>query len=158
MLFTSFWLVEQGKSQNKLSHPCRKRTLPNKKSTSKKKVNNRIHIDCALTYIASPLRKWIHLTIYPNIDKYLWNHLVTFQLDPTVEFEVMLNSVKLDGRNFYVKIRIWLCLDRITRINRIGWRHGVGCSSINLFQFFRETIKGEYLTNSHNKVQQRSFY
>ena len=44
--------------------------------------------------------------MYPNIDKYLLNLLVNFQLDPTVEFGVILNSVKLDGRNFYTKIQI----------------------------------------------------
>jgi hypothetical protein len=42
--------------------------------------------------------------MYLNIEKYLWNLLVKFQLDPTVEFEVMLNSVKLNGRKFYAKI------------------------------------------------------
>jgi hypothetical protein len=42
----------------------------------------------------------------PNIDKYLWNLMVKFQLDPTVGFEVMLNSVKLNGKNSYAKIRI----------------------------------------------------
>jgi len=41
--------------------------------------------------------------MYPNIDKQLWNLLVKFQLDPTVGFEVMLNSVKLNGINFYAK-------------------------------------------------------
>jgi hypothetical protein len=61
----------------------------------------------------------IHLKIYPNIDKYLWNLLVKFQLDPTVEFGVMLNRIKLDGRNFYTKIQIWPCFGRITRLNRI---------------------------------------
>jgi hypothetical protein len=46
------------------------------------------------------------VNIYPNIDKYLWNLVVTFQLDPTVGFDVMLNSVKLDSRTIYAKIRI----------------------------------------------------
>jgi hypothetical protein len=41
--------------------------------------------------------------MYLNIDKYLWNLLVKFQLNPTVEFEVMLNRVKLNGRNFTPK-------------------------------------------------------
>jgi hypothetical protein len=59
--------------------------------------------------------------MYSNIYKYLWNLLVKFQLDPTVGFEIMLNSVKLNGRNFYAKIRIWPCLVRITRLNRIIW-------------------------------------
>jgi hypothetical protein len=36
-----------------------------------------------------------------------------------VEFRVMLNSVKLDGRTFYAKIWIWPCLDCITRLNHI---------------------------------------
>jgi hypothetical protein len=31
----------------------------------------------------------------------------------------MLNSVKLDSRNFYTKIRIWPRSDRITRLNHI---------------------------------------
>jgi hypothetical protein len=31
----------------------------------------------------------------------------------------MLNSVKLDGRKVYAKIRIWRCLGYITRLNRI---------------------------------------
>ena len=56
-----------------------------------------------LTYITSLCRNPIHLTFYPNIDKYLWNLLVKFQLDPTVEFGVMFNSVKLDGRKFTSK-------------------------------------------------------
>jgi hypothetical protein len=47
---------------------------------------------------------WILLKMYPNIEKHLWNLLVKFQLDPTVGFEVMLNSVKLNGRNLYAKI------------------------------------------------------
>jgi hypothetical protein len=54
--------------------------------------------------------------MYLNIDKYLWNLLVKFQLNPTVEFEVMLNHVKLDGKTFYTKIRIWL-----TRVVSQGW-------------------------------------
>jgi hypothetical protein len=41
--------------------------------------------------------------MYPNIGKHLWNLLVKFQLNPTVVFEVMLNSVKLNGRNFTPK-------------------------------------------------------
>jgi hypothetical protein len=57
--------------------------------------------------------------MYLNIDKYLWNLLVKFQLTPTIKFEVMFNSVKLDGRNFYTKIRIWLYLGCITRLNHI---------------------------------------
>jgi hypothetical protein len=44
--------------------------------------------------------------MYPNIDKYLWNLMVKFQLDPMVGFEVMLNSIKLNGRKSYAKIRI----------------------------------------------------
>jgi hypothetical protein len=44
--------------------------------------------------------------MYPNIDKKLWNLLVKFQLDPTVEIEVILNGVKLNGRKFYAKTRI----------------------------------------------------
>jgi hypothetical protein len=36
-----------------------------------------------------------------------------------VGFGVMLNRVKLDGRTFYAKIRIWPCLSRITKLNRI---------------------------------------
>jgi hypothetical protein len=34
------------------------------------------------------------------------NPLVKFQLDPMVRFGIMLNSVKLDGRKVYTKIRI----------------------------------------------------
>jgi hypothetical protein len=44
------------------------------------------------------------MNVYLKIEKYLWNLLVKFQLDPTVEFEVMINSIKLDGRKFYSKI------------------------------------------------------
>ena len=62
---------------------------------------------------------WILLKMYPYIDKHLWNLLVKFQLDPTIGFEVMLNSVKLNGRKVYAKIWIWPCLVRITRLNRI---------------------------------------
>ena len=36
------------------------------------------------------------------------NPLVKFQLDPIVRFGIMLNSVKLDGRKVYAKIRIRL--------------------------------------------------
>jgi len=57
--------------------------------------------------------------MYPNRDKHLWNLLVKFQLNLTVGFEVMLNSVQLNGRNFYAKIWIWPCLVRITRLDRI---------------------------------------
>jgi hypothetical protein len=46
---------------------------------------------------------WILLKMYPNIYKHLWNLLVKFQLNPTVGFKVMLNSVKLNRRNFYAK-------------------------------------------------------
>jgi Holliday junction resolvasome RuvABC ATP-dependent DNA helicase subunit len=46
---------------------------------------------------------WILHKMNPNIDKHLWNLLVKFQLDPTVGFEVMRNSVKLNGRKFYAK-------------------------------------------------------
>jgi len=79
--------------------------LPNRKSTSEKEVNNIIRKPI-LTYITSPFRMWIHMKMCPNIDKYLWNLMVKFQLDPTVGFEVMLNSVKLNGKNSYAKIRI----------------------------------------------------
>jgi hypothetical protein len=58
--------------------------------------------------------------VNPYSVKYLWNLLVKFQLDPMVGFEVMLNSIKLDGRKFYVKIQIWPCFGRITRLNRIS--------------------------------------
>jgi hypothetical protein len=46
----------------------------------------------------------MHLKLYPNIDQYLQNLRVKFQLDPTVGFGVMLNNVKLDNRKFYAKI------------------------------------------------------
>ena len=75
-------------------------------------------IACSDLY-RSPFRTWIHLKIYPNTDKYLRNLMVKFQLDPMVGFEVMLNSVKLNGRKSYAKIWIWPCLSRITRLNRI---------------------------------------
>jgi hypothetical protein len=75
-------------------------------------------IACSDLY-RSPFRTWIHLKIYPNTDKYLRNLMVKFQLDPMVGFEVMLNSVKLNGRKSYAKIRIWPCLGCITRLNRI---------------------------------------
>jgi hypothetical protein len=42
--------------------------------------------------------------MFPKIYKYLWNIMVKFQLDPTVGFEVMLNSIKLNGRKSYAKI------------------------------------------------------
>jgi hypothetical protein len=42
--------------------------------------------------------------MYPNIDKYLWNCLEKFKLNPMVGFGVMFNSVKIDGRKFYAKI------------------------------------------------------
>jgi hypothetical protein len=44
--------------------------------------------------------------VNPYNVKYLWNLLVKFQLDPMVGFGVMLNSIKLDGKKFYVKIQI----------------------------------------------------
>jgi hypothetical protein len=81
-----------------------------------------IRIACSDLY-HSPFRTWIHLKIYPNTDKYLWNLMVKFQLDLMVGFEVMLNSVKLNGRKSYAKIRIWPCLGRITRLNRITLCH-----------------------------------
>ena len=81
-----------------------------------------IRIACSDLY-HSPFRTWIHLKIYPNTDKYLRNLMVKFQLDPMVGFEVMLNSVKLNGRKSYAKIRIWPCLGRITRLNRITLCH-----------------------------------
>lgn len=39
-------LVELGNFQNKCSHLCRKKSLPNKKFTSWKKVNNKTHTTC----------------------------------------------------------------------------------------------------------------
>ena len=61
--------------------------------------------------------------MYPNIDKYCWNLIIKFQLDPVVGFEVMLNSVKLNVRNSYAKIWIWPCLGCITRLNHINMVH-----------------------------------
>jgi hypothetical protein len=61
-------------------------------------------IQHVLTYVASPVQTPIHLTMYPNIDKYLWNCLEKFKLNPMVGFGVMFNSVKIDGRKFYAKI------------------------------------------------------
>jgi len=78
-------------------------SLPNRKSTSQKEVNNKIHSSQTM----------IHLKLYPNIDQYFLDLQVKFQLDPTVGFGVMLKSVKLDSRKFYDKIQIWPCLDRI---------------------------------------------
>jgi hypothetical protein len=43
-------LVELGNSQNKLPHPLKKRSLSNRKSTSKKEVNNKIHTACSDLY------------------------------------------------------------------------------------------------------------
>jgi hypothetical protein len=56
----------------------------------------------------------IHLKLYPNIDQYLWNLRIKFQLDSTVGFGVVLNSEKLDNIKFYAKIRPYL--DRIINI------------------------------------------
>jgi hypothetical protein len=53
-------------------------------------------------------------------------------LNPTVGFGVMLNRVKLDNKEFYTKIRIWPCLDRITKLNHINevwWP----CPSLQVF-------------------------
>jgi len=38
-----------------------------------------------------PFQSSIHLKIYPHIEKYLWNPMLKFQLDPIVVFEVILN-------------------------------------------------------------------
>jgi hypothetical protein len=59
-------------------------------------------------------RTLIHLKLYPNIDQYLWNLRIKFQLDSTVGFGVVLNSEKLDNIKFYAKIRPYL--DRIINI------------------------------------------
>ena len=113
-------LGELGNSQNKLHILVGKGSLPNRKSTSQKEVNNKIRIACSDLYHKSFPNVDSPEKIYPNIYKHLWNVLVKFQLDPTVRFEVMLNSVNLNGRNVYAKIWIWPCLGRITRLNRIN--------------------------------------
>jgi len=38
---------------------------------------------------------------------------VKFQSDPTVGLRIMIVAVKLHSCTFYIKIRIWPCLDRI---------------------------------------------
>jgi hypothetical protein len=53
-------------------------------------------------------------------------------LNPTVGFGVMLNRVKLDSKEFYTKIWIWPCFDRITKLNHINevwWP----CPSLQVF-------------------------
>ena len=82
-----------------------------------------------MTYIASSFQTPIHLKSFPNIDQYLMDSLVKFQLQPTIGFGVMLNSVKLDGRKFDTKIRIQPCLGRITKLNRIIIDGG-SCSNV----------------------------
>jgi hypothetical protein len=51
------------------------------------------------------------------MDHYLWNLLGMFQLDPTVGFRVMLNNVRLDGRNFTPKPKYYLVWVEIKRLN-----------------------------------------
>jgi hypothetical protein len=86
-------LVELENSQNNLPHSFRKGSFPKTKSTCQKEVNNKI-VQPVLTYFASAFQTPIYLTIYSYIEKYLWNPLVNFQLNPTVTFGVMLNSVE----------------------------------------------------------------
>jgi hypothetical protein len=87
-----------------------KGSLPNKKFTSQKEVNKKKSYNL---FWPTSSQNPIHLKFYPNIEKYIWNLQVKFQLDPKVWFRVMINNIKLDGRKFYAKIRIWPCLDRI---------------------------------------------
>jgi deoxyadenosine/deoxycytidine kinase len=61
-----------------------KESLPNRKFTSQKEVNKKKVIQPILTYIATPSQNPIHLKFYPNIEKYIWNLQVKFQLNPTV--------------------------------------------------------------------------
>jgi len=107
--------VELENFQNKPHILVGKWSLPNKKFTSQKEVITTF-VQPILTHIASPSRIAIHLKSYPNIDQYLWKLLVKFQLDPTVGFGVILNNVKLDGKNFYAKIWILACFTRLNRI------------------------------------------
>jgi hypothetical protein len=44
------------------------------------------------------------VSVYPNIDKYLYNFLVKFQLYLTVWFGVILSSVTLDNKIIYAAI------------------------------------------------------
>jgi hypothetical protein len=81
------------KFSNNLPHSFRKGSFPKRKSTCQKEVNNKI-VQPVLTYFASAFQTPIYLTIYSYIEKYLWNPLVNFQLNSTVTFGVMLNSVE----------------------------------------------------------------
>jgi hypothetical protein len=109
-------LVELKNFQNKLPHPCKKGILAKMKSTSQKEVNNRIHIACSDLYCNS----FSNVDSPENVPQHRQTPLeVKLQLNPTVRFDVMLNSVKLNGRKFYAKIWIWPYLIRITRLNRI---------------------------------------
>jgi hypothetical protein len=51
-------LIELGNSQNKLPHPFRKGSLPNRKSTGQKEVNKKIHTTYSDLYRKS----------FPNLD------------------------------------------------------------------------------------------
>jgi hypothetical protein len=89
---TSFHiLVEQG-------------SLPKKKSTSQKKVNNKIHIACSNLYrksfpntYSSEFEPQHRLIPLESSDK--------VQLDPTIGCGLMLNNVRLDERNFTPKTK-----------------------------------------------------
>jgi hypothetical protein len=102
-------LVEIENSQNKLSYPYRKKILTNRKFICQKKVNSKF-LQHVMIYIASPSRTPIHLKAYPNMEKYIWNLLVKFQLDSRCDLELC----SIDGRKFYTKIRIWPYLNHIT--------------------------------------------
>jgi hypothetical protein len=60
-----------------------------------------------------PFRTPIDLKFKTKVGKHVRRLYVKFQLDPTVRLRIMIVAVKLDRCTFYVKIRIWPCLDHI---------------------------------------------
>jgi hypothetical protein len=88
-----------------------KGSLSNRKSTSKKEVNNKIHITCSDLYRKSfsnfdspkSVHKQIPLDFSDKVSAW-----------PTIGFGVMLNSVKLDSGKVYSKNWTLPFLDRIS--------------------------------------------
>lgn len=89
-----------------------KESLSNRKFTSQRKVNNKI----CRAYSDLYRKSFPNFNSSENLSQHRTIPLgfqVKFQLDPTVEFSIMLKSVKLDSKNFYDKISIWPYLNCI---------------------------------------------
>ena len=80
-----------------------KESLLNRKSTSQKEINNKIHTSCF-----DRTKTLIDLKLNPKIEQYFGKLWVIFQPDPTDGLKIMIVALKVDNRHNYAKIQIFL--------------------------------------------------